>query len=474
MFKFIHSMRFRVWLIFIGFTTIILGFLYINQIVMLPSYYTFIKTQETTSTARVLERKWDDSDLLDEMQRFSREHEMLIIANRYIGGIYTSQLVSDFNNMQMHVLNRKAALSTELLLDEVLQSRDGSVTHKLSIDGREVLCYAVLVGSKSDIRGLIVTYGFLQPLKNTQDILQSQFFLTSAVIFVIAFLLSAFVVFNVSNPIIKISRSARKLTTGEFFMNTKRSDYAEIKTLTENLNKASREIAKTENLRKDLFANVSHDLKTPLTMIKAYAEMIRDLSGDNPEKRGKHVQVIIDEAERLNGLVIDMLDLSKLQSGVAKKNVTFFNFSMHLSDVLGRFSNLSREHGITFVPEIESNLLMKADVSKIEQVVYNLINNAVNHTSKDGKVIVRLKRKKETIGRFEVIDTGSGIAKEEQPYIWERYYKAQKSQFHKRTAVGTGIGLSIVKSVMELHGYSYGVNSAPGRGAAFWFEFPCE
>jgi signal transduction histidine kinase len=467
-------MRFRVWLIFIGFTIIILGVLYTTQIVMLPNRYTFIKTQETTVTARVLERNWNNIDLLEDMQRFSREHEMLIIINRYSNDVFITQMVSDFDNMQSRISETNSAPAKEDLLDEVLLSRDGTVMHRMTIDGREAVCFAMLVGSSNDIRGLIIIYSFLQPLANTQDILQSQFFLSAAVLFVIAFLLSAFVVFNVSNPIIKISRSAKKLTTGEFFMKTKSSDYAEIKTLTENLNKASREISKTENLRKDLFANVSHDLKTPLTMIKAYAEMIRDLSGDNPEKREKHVQVIIDEAERLNSLVIDMLDLSKLQSGVAKKSVTFFNFSMHLSDVLGRFSNLSREHGITFVPEIENNILIKADVSKIEQVVYNLINNAVNHTSIDGKVIVKLMKKKGTIGRFEVKDTGSGIAKEEQPYIWERYYKAQKSQFHKRTAVGTGIGLSIVKSVMELHGYSYGVNSVLGKGSTFWFEFPCE
>jgi signal transduction histidine kinase len=465
-------MRFRVWLIFIGFTTIMLGFLYINQIVLLPNFYNFIKTQETTGTVRGLTGYWDSENLLDEMHRFSREHEMLIVLNKYSGGELIAQHTSDADN----VLSREPfdKYTTETLLAEVLESRDGTVTHTFSVGGRQAVCYAALVGTRGNVRGLIVVYNFLEPLANTQDVLQSQFFLSSVVLFIIAFLLSAFVVINISGPIIKISRSAKKLTTGEFFMNTRRADYAEIKTLTENLNKASREIAKTENLRKDLFSNVSHDLKTPLTMIKAYGEMIRDLSGDNPEKRSKHVQVIINEADRLNSLVVDMLDLSKLQSGVAKKNVTFFNFSMHLSDVLGRFGHLMKEHGLTFTPDIESNILIKADVPKIEQVVYNLVNNAVNHTNVDGKVIVKLYRKKETIGRFEVQDTGNGIAKEELPYIWEKYYKAQKSQFHKRTTVGTGIGLSIVKNVMELHGYSYGVNSVVGKGSTFWFEFPCE
>ncbi|MDR2533014.1 MAG: HAMP domain-containing histidine kinase [Oscillospiraceae bacterium] len=472
MFKFINSMRFRVWLLFIGFTIIILGFLYISQIILLPNFYTFIKTQETTGTVRALMRSWGSEHLLDEMRQFSREQDMKIVTKIYENGELVPQFTADSRNM--FARGAFTAPENDSLLNDVLESNNGTVTHIITAEGQDALCYAALVGTRNDIHGLIVVYNFLQPLGNTQDVLQSQFFLSACVLFLLAFALSAFVVLNISNPIIKISRDARKLATGDFNVKTRKSDYAEIKTLTENLNKISREIAKTENLRKDLLSNVSHDLKTPLTMIKAYAEMIRDLSGDNPGKRAKHVQVIIDEADRLNGLVIDMLDLSKLQSGVAKKNVTLFNFSMHLCEVLERFSYLSQEHKIRFISEIEKNILIKADITKIEQVLYNLINNAVNHTGNDGKVTIKLIRRKETIARFEVIDTGSGIAKEEQPYIWEKYYKAQKSQFHKRTTVGTGIGLSIVKSVMELHRFSYGVNSAPGKGSMFWFEFPCE
>jgi signal transduction histidine kinase len=466
-------MRFRVWLIFIGFTTIMLGIIYLNQIVLLPNYYAFVKNQETTATAQNLARIWNDPDLLtEELERYSKAHEMLIHTYRYSGGSLILRDVQDTGGIFTH--RGFVPLDGEDLLIEVIESGNRNISHTLTSGGREVLCHAELVGTVRDIRGLIVIYNYLEPLENTQSVLQNQFLLSTVVLFIVAFLLSAFVVFSISNPIIKISRSAKKLTTGEFNVKPQKADYAEIKTLTENLNRTSREIAKTENLRKDLLANVSHDLKTPLTMIKAYAEMIRDLSGNHPEKREKHVQVIIDEADRLNGLVVDMLDLSKLQSGVAKKNVTFFNFSMHLSEVLERFTYLTQEHKIKFVPEIADNILIKADITKIEQVVYNLVNNAVNHTPENGTVAVKLLKRKGAIGRFEVTDTGSGIAKEEQPYIWERYYKAQKSQFHKRVTVGTGIGLSIVKSVMELHGYSYGVNSILGKGSTFWFEFPCE
>jgi signal transduction histidine kinase len=465
-------MRFRVWLIFMGFTTIILGFLYVNQVLLLPNYYNFLKTQETTGTANVIKKYWDEDTLATEIYRMAREHEMRITVTRYIGNAIVSTITADPDNLQQRITVDEP--ENDILLDELFNSTDGTVTNIMTIDERQLLHYTALVGTRSDVRGIIVIYNFMQPFGNTQDILQSQFFLSSSVVLIVAFILSLFIVSSVSNPIAKISKGTQKLAKGEFNMNTKRADYAEIKTLTENLNKASYEISKTENLRKDLLANISHDLKTPLTMIRAYAEMIRDLSGDNPEKRSKHVQVIIDEADRLNGLVIDMLDLSKIQSGVAKKNLTFFNFSMHLGEVLPRFDYLSQEHGVVIVPEIEPNILIKADVPKIEQVVYNLINNAVNYTGDDGKITVRLIRKKAGIGRFEVKDSGGGIAKEEIPYIWERYYKAAKAQFHKRTTVGTGIGLSIVKGVMEIHGYAYGVNSALGKGSTFWFDFPCE
>ena len=472
MFKFAYSIRFRVWLLFIGFTTAILSFLYINQIFLLPNFYTFIKKQETIVTSNLLKKNWDDTDKLrDEMYRLSREQEMRIDIDVYVNGRLISYK-QDPNNIYQQVT--VSMPDDDALFNEVLNSKNGVISEVITYGNRQVLCFAALVGSKNDVKGYITIFNFLQPLDNTQDVLKSQFFLSACVLFFVAIILSAFVVAGISNPIIKISRNARKLVSGEFNMQTRPADYAEIKTLAETLNKASVEIAKTENLRKDLLANVSHDLKTPLTMIKAYAEMIRDLSGDNPEKRAKHVQVIIDEADRLNGLVADMLDLSKIQSGVAVKNAALFSFSEHLQEILERFGYLSGTLETVIIPEIENGITIKADLTKIEQVVYNLVNNAVNYTGDDGVITVRLYRKKDFIGRFEVKDTGCGIVKEELPYIWERYYKAEKSEFHKRTTVGTGLGLSIVKGVMEIHGYAYGVDSAPGKGSTFWFEFPCE
>ena len=267
-------------------------------------------------------------------------------------------------------------------------------------------------------------------------------------------------------PIIRLSKSANKLITGEFNVQSKPNEYTEIKLLTDNLNTASAEIARTEALRRDLLANVSHDLRTPLTMIKAYAEMIRDLSGNSPEKREKHLKVIIDETDRLTLLVSDILNLSKLQSGVIEMDLKPVNFSVQLKEIVSRFSMLE---DTSVKLEAQDEIYIIADSKQIGQAVYNLITNAINY-SEDGLVTVRLYAVKNGRIRFEVTDNGIGIPEEQLPYIWERYYKIGKSENFKRTVKGTGLGLSIVKGVFENHHFQYGVDSEVGKGSTFWFE----
>lgn len=472
MFRFVSSIRFQVWMLFIGFTAAMLVFLYINQVVLLPNFYDFIKTQEARATANYLKNQWGKESLYDYLYELAFDQEMGIVLWEFGTGSDGRDTVYTINPYDMVLLS---SIQSAQLYQLALEAKTGVYTQKIARDenSRALLVLSTYVGSKHDPQGYIVILNYVEPLTNTRDIIENQFFLNASVLLCSAFILSAFVVIRISNPIIRISRHAMKLPKGEFKMEAVSGDYAEIKLLKNNLNKASGEISKTENLRKDLLANVSHDMKTPLTMIKAYAEMIRDLSGDNPEKRARHLSIIIEEADRLNGLVVDMLDLSKIQSGVAETAITSFDLSEHLGAVLKRFDYLESSKMLDLKTEITPGIIVKADIPKLEQVIYNLVTNAINYTGDDGLVTVKLARKTKTIARFEVTDTGKGIAKEELAYIWERYYKAEKSEFHQRTAVGTGIGLSIVKGVLELHGFAYGVSSTVGKGSTFWFECPC-
>ena len=198
--------------------------------------------------------------------------------------------------------------------------------------------------------------------------------------------------------------------------------------------------------------------------------MIIEISGDSPEKRNKHAQVIVDEADRLASLVNDVLDLSKMNSGIENMKMQTVDMSSYVSEIMDRFTYYREEQGYVFVLDVDEGLYTRADELRVGQVLYNLIGNAVNYTGEDKRVYVRLKKETEHTFRFSVTDTGKGIKPEEIAGIWERYYRS--SETHKRPVRGTGLGLSIVKTILERHGFVYGVESEVGKGSTFYVIFP--
>ncbi|MBQ1334680.1 MAG: two-component sensor histidine kinase, partial [Clostridia bacterium] len=221
---------------------------------------------------------------------------------------------------------------------------------------------------------------------------------------------------------------------------------------------------KVESLRRELIANVSHDLRTPLTLITGYGEMMRDIPGENT---AENIQIIIDEASHLTELVNDVLDISRLQSGEQVFNIERFSLTEMIEEILTRYNRLVSRDGYTIDFERSENVFIDADETRMAQVIYNLMNNAVNYTGADRRVRISQKVRGDRV-RVEVTDTGAGIAEKDLPYIWDRYYKVDKT--HKRGHIGTGLGLSIVKHIFEQHKARYGVESELGKGSTFWFE----
>ena len=288
-------------------------------------------------------------------------------------------------------------------------------------------------------------------------------------VFILTFAISSAVAGWVVNPIAEMTKKAQRLAQGDFSVDFHGNDYGtEMIELAESLNYARDELSKTDRMQKELIANVSHDFKTPLTMIKGYASMIIEISGNHPEKRNKHAQIIVDEADRLASLVNDVLDLSKIRSGISQLESKEIDMSAYLQEVLGRFAYLKDGQGYRFETDIEEGLYTVADEVKIGQVLYNLIGNAVNYTGEDKRVLVSLKGEGEVF-RFAVTDTGAGIKQEELADIWDRYYRS--SEAHKRPVQGTGLGLSIVKTILERHGFRFGVESEPEKGSTFFVFF---
>ena len=308
----------------------------------------------------------------------------------------------------------------------------------------------------------------LAPVSTTVNILQRQLIITTVVLLALALVISFIISRTLTKPILRIEKATKRIAEGDYSVKLDVDSGDEIGSLAESVNNMAEELSKTDELRKDLIANVSHDLRTPLSLIRGYAETLRDVTGDNKEKRERQLGIIIDETERLDRIVGDMLDLSKLQSGAISVSPAPFDVRRAFDGVISRYDDLSAKSGIATVSECEDGLRAVGDLPRLEQVFYNLINNAFNHTKEGGRITLAAARNGDTV-RFSVTDTGSGIAKDDLPRIFDRYYKGEAGV---RKIVGTGLGLAIVKSILEGHRALYGVDSAVGVGTTFWFDLP--
>jgi signal transduction histidine kinase len=314
--------------------------------------------------------------------------------------------------------------------------------------------------------GYVYVFTMLKNVNKNYSIVKNQLIYIAIVVLVLAIIISLYLSRLITDPIVEITDKSKELANGNYNVKFEKNGIKEIDELADTLNYLESEVTKTDEYRRDLMANVSHDLKTPLTMIKAYAEMVRDITYKDKKKREENLNVIIDETDRLNALVGDILTLSKVQANSDTLEIETFDLHDEINELLKRYDYL-KEDGYEVVAEMPDSIKVRADKNKLNQVIYNLVNNAINYTGKDKKVTIRVTANKKDY-LVEVIDTGKGIEKDKIEHIWDRYYKNEKN--HKRNVVGTGLGLSIVKSILEEHDIPYGVNSVLGKGTTFYFK----
>ena len=329
-------------------------------------------------------------------------------------------------------------------------------------DGASALLYGIRTED-----GYVYLFTMLSNVNKNYNLVKDQLIYITIVVIIVAVVLSLILAKVFSEPIVKITEKSKMLARGNFNVEFEKDGILEIDELAESLNYLKNEVSKTDQYRRDLMANVSHDLKTPLTMIKAYAEMVRDITYKDNKKREDNLNVIIAETDRLNLLVGDILALSKMQANSDSLELEVFDLREEIFEILKRYEYLKETEGYEIEVSLPNEIIVKADKKKLEQVIYNLINNALNYTGDDKKVRLNITEdKKEYL--VEVIDTGKGIDNSEIDQIWNKYYKKDKN--HRRNVVGTGLGLSIVKEILEKHKMVYGVKSVKNRGTTFYFK----
>jgi signal transduction histidine kinase len=463
------SIKWRIFACFAGFTLIMLVLLWVFQVVFLDRFYQFIKIQEVKSTAQTIVKHVDSEDFESTLHSISQGKQIAILICDEYGNISYYQDI-----MPASLISRLTPLSLSQIF--FASTEDGGIYFRqFSRDsmapdgmhqigprgGMQNIIYSRIVEKANGSRVMILLSTSISPVSATVDTLRIQLICITFFMLVLSLLLALFISKRISKPIININASAKMLGSGKYDTVFDETGYKEISELGHTLNYAARELSRTEELRRDLIANISHDLRTPLTMIKGYGEVMRDLPGENTPE---NVQIIIDEATRLASLVSDVLDISKLQSGTQPLSRADFNLTESIRVILQRYSKLTDYH-ISF--HADRDIYVNADELKISQVVYNLVNNAITYTGADKTVEITQTVSNGKV-RISVRDTGDGIPQDRINDIWERYYKVDKE--HKRAQIGTGLGLSIVKTILDMHGGAYGVQSEEGKGSIFWFE----
>ena len=449
-------------MILLLFVTGVMGLVYFVQTTFLDDFYKANKVkslQSVTNNVAGLIGESDFDELIDHIG-MSNEVCVRVVSNNeeycYTGACTLRGI--DYNTINMIAVEVNETENKEKLFDDFRYQRN------FMEKPEDVYIFAKMI-TYNDETIMIMTSSGVTPLNTTISTLKSQYLLIAAILIIMTLILAFFISKLIISPIKQINEESKNLSKGEYDSKSVNTVSLEYEELNNTLEKANEDILKAEKAKKELLGNVSHDLRTPLTMIVGYGEMIRDIPEEN---NAENLNVIIDEAKRLSTLVDDLIDISKIDAITVELNRQDIVISDLLESVYKQYEKYCETQGIELSLNVEEDGVINVDAKRIRQVLYNFINNALNYNSKDVQKIVIGSKKGDDGVRIYVYDNGDGIAKEDLENIWDRYYKVDKE--HKRHHIGSGIGLSLAKQLIEAHGMKCGVESLPGEYSEFYFE----
>ncbi|MDF2892205.1 MAG: signal transduction histidine kinase [Clostridia bacterium] len=454
------SISIKLWGLMLALVFIALALIWCFQIVFLESFYFNIHERKLLTEGNHLvamiknnEEKYIIEEKLD---------ELLLKYNARID-LYTPNGVEIYSS---EAAPKMMGVDKNIFLMEVIKSKKPVSTFKENRMGSSLFLVGLPVIRDNVMTAAVIMTTPVASLEETVDTLKEQFVIISLILISVSAILAYVFSRYFTKPILEINKAAKTMAEGNLSIRVPVSTKDELGMLSSTINHLSSQLQKIEQLRKDLIANVSHEFKTPLSLIKGYAETMRDVENISEEKRYKQLNIIIEESDKLNHMINEILDLSQIQSDYYNLNRTDFSISDTIRAVVNRLAYHTENKNLRIEVDCMDALLIYADEKRIEQVIYNLLNNAINHSEQQSSIFIRAIDHGSVIV-VEIEDHGEGISQEEIPYIWDRFYKAKEaSAKHK----GSGLGLAIVKSILEAHKANFGVESEIGKGSKFWFE----
>ena len=481
---------------FMLFAVIVFALLWLLQTVFLQKIYNAVAEIKLRRTAEKLEEQKESDKFLQMIDEAAQGNSYMIFVLKEDGTIlyhsdaynnmyrYNSSLNTDdrnpyrigseedSENTEGEAYSWKSGAAHNLPdgFENLLQSISGKEIAEMYTDDGTAFLYLRRVENCRAFSGqnvlLSINYSFVS-VAGTVRIIR----LELVALFLLVLLIAAIAAVKLSRhfayPIEEISEKARLLSEYDKEVTFPRGFCLELDNLSGTLERAKHSLNLAEKTRRELLANITHDLRTPLTMIRGYSEMIRDISWDNEDDREHDLNVIINETDRLTGLVNEILEYSRIKEcgyGAAAAKMEVFDLSQAWHEVAIQFEGVL--HGLPFLleEEVKSGVLVCGDRTQLVRAMYNLMDNALNHCSENGTIRVVIE-KREGAGYFEVSNDGERIEEEDLPYVWDRYYTSRKRK-NKNTV--SGLGLAITKEILESHRADYGVISADRT--TFWFS----
>lgn len=461
----------KLWLGITGLVIIILIIIWFFQIFFLNNFYIKERTDILVNESKKIADLFNESqafnkvnqDIINEIDSFSSSYNAnIIIVNLKSKILYAS------DNSRFFIENKNYFLNIKDITRSLVQGKP-VIKHR---QVPRLNSTYITVGMPLLNNGRVVGIAFLntpvQPIKEAITILRRQLTIITIISILVGTVLALLLAKIFTKPVLKINDTAKKIARGNFDAKVVIDSKDEIGILGNTINNLSTQLGQIEKFRREFIANTTHELKTPITLIKAYGELVKEDSSTDIDSRNEYLKIIIDESERLNEMVEDILCLSKMEAGYYKPKLTKFNIVDTIKEVLNKLTRFAAEKNINLDFQYNHDIvLITADDDKIQHVLLNLINNAIIHSHSNEKILINMKDTNDST-LIEVIDYGVGIPKEDLPHIWDRFYKVDKSR--KRTSTGTGLGMAIVKNILNSHEFKYGIKSEINKGTNVWFK----
>lgn len=387
-------------------------------------------------------------------------------------GMGMNMSVGNSLNDRVSILGHHGNLMTREELTRVLSGETVAYRGPNHFVDTDVLSVAVPVKAQGVVSGAVILSAPLTPYEDRLADFQRVILNVGIGGIILATFLSLLLSRSLSRPLIQMNTVARGLAAGDFSRKVAVITEDEVGILARSLNTLSGQLQekiqaleRLDNTRKDFVASISHELKTPLTIMQGYAEALQDNLAETEEERQEHISCIIDEIQRLKRLVAELLDLRRIEMGQERIELRQLDAVPILIKSMDKMKTMACEKGIFLEGIFPEGLPhVKSNPDRLEQVMMNLLDNAIRHTPQGGTVKVDVSGANNCIA-IRVTDSGPGIPESELDLIWEKFYKVDKSR--ARTGGGTGLGLAIVKRLIENMGGSVSVSSIMGRGTTF-------